>query len=172
MKINNVHERTLGIPAKEAGRAIDRLAGPGDILWPGYRWPAMQLDSPLGEGAAGGHGPVRYAVAEYIPGRRVVFGFSEEGVMAGLDGRHYFEVVPRRNNVLLRHVVEGECGFKTWLLWLLVVGPCHDALMEDALDLAENSLTGGRRSTRLGIRVRMLRRMIARRARKPETSAA
>ncbi len=37
---------------------------------------------------------MRYHVAEYHPGRRVVFQFAADGLTGGLDGRHFFEVVP------------------------------------------------------------------------------
>jgi hypothetical protein len=68
--ICNVHQRSLAVPVAEAGFLIDGLAGPDDRLWPSDRWPAMRFDRPLGVGARGGHGPVRYAVGAYVPGRR------------------------------------------------------------------------------------------------------
>lgn len=161
MKIFNVHERRLSLSVERAGVAIDSLTKKNDCLWPSYRWPAMEFDGPLREGVSGGHGPVKYSVAEYIPGKRIVFSFDESGVVAGIDGRHYFEVVPRRKKVILRHVLEGACSLKDWLLWHLVIGPCHDALLEDGLDLAENTLTGSSKKTRLGLRVKLLRKIIA-----------
>ena len=85
-------------------------------------------------------------------------------MLARFDGRHYFEVVPRRSGAILRHVVEGECGFKDWLIWHMVIGPCHDALLEDGLDLAENALTGASKKSGWGVRVRMIRKALARRA--------
>jgi len=100
----------------------------------------MKLNAPLGKGAQGGHGPVRYTVDEYVPGKRVVFRFDNAGLIAGFDGRHLFEVVPRRDHTILRHVVDAECDFKSWLKWHILVGPLHDALIEDSLDLAERSL--------------------------------
>jgi hypothetical protein len=99
---------------------------------------------------------------EYVPGKRIVFRFDKSGVAAGINGRHYFEVESRREKVILRHVVDGECGFGDWLLWHAVIGPCHDALLEDGLDLAENTLTGSGKITRLSVRVRFLRRILGR----------
>lgn len=162
MKIFNVHERALSVSAEKAGTAIDSLTGKNDFLWPRFRWPSMEFGTPLRTGASGGHGPVKYSVVEYVPGKRIVFSFDETGVVAGIDGRHYFEVVPRRKKVILRHVLEGECGVKDWLLWQLVIGPCHDALLEDGLDLAENTLTGSGKKSRMALRVRLLRKVIAR----------
>jgi hypothetical protein len=152
------------------GRAIDNLAGPDDFLWPRHMWPKMELNAPLGEGASGGHGFVRYSVVEYVPGKRVVFRFDESGVLSGIDGRHYFEVVPRRNNVILRHVVEGEYGFTDWLLWHLVIGPCHDALLEDGLDLAENTLTGSSKKSLWSPWVRIARWGIAKSVSRKKTA--
>ncbi len=111
-------------------------------MWPKSKWPAQAFDGPLGEGARGGHGPVKYTVVEYVPGRRVVYRFDPLGLVAGFDGRHHFEVIPRRRDVLLRHVLEAECDAKTWLKWKVVVEPLHDALLEDALDGAEQRLHG------------------------------
>lgn len=101
-------------------------------------------------------------MVEYIPGKRAVFQFDQAGALAAFDGRHYFEVVPRRDYVLLRHVVEGECRFKDWMLWHLFIGPLHNALLEDGLDLAENSLTASSKVTRSSAWVKCLLYMIAR----------
>ncbi|NLW91343.1 MAG: hypothetical protein GXY34_07055 [Syntrophomonadaceae bacterium] len=91
-----------------------------------------------------------------------MFQFDQAGALAAFDGRHYFEVVPRRDYVLLRHVVEGECRFKDWMLWHLFIGPLHNALLEDGLDLAENSLTASSKVTRSSAWVKCLLYMIAR----------
>ena len=140
MKVLNIHERSMKVEPAEAGGAIDGLSGREDFLWPRHRWPAMRFDGPLAVGASGGHGPIRYSVSEYIPGRRVEFRFSGEGAVAGLDGRHFFEVIPRKGHVVLRHVVDAECDCKSWLRWRFLIGPLHDALLEDALAGADRRL--------------------------------
>jgi hypothetical protein len=138
MRIHNVHERRLHGPVEPVGELVDGLAGPEDRLWPWDKWPPMKLDLPLMVGSDGGHGLVRYAVSEYEPGRRIVFRFHEHGLTKGMIGGHHFEVVDSgEGNVVLRHVIQAECDFKTWLRWAGVIRPLHDALLEDALDRAE-----------------------------------
>jgi hypothetical protein len=135
MKVRNTHERLLDASVQELGRFIDGLAGGDDRLWPHDRWPPMRFDRPLGVGAEGGHGPVRYRVVEYVPGSRIAFGFDpEKGLTRGFQGEHYFELEERVGQTLMRHVIRADCSPTAWLRWLLVVRPLHDALLEDALD--------------------------------------
>lgn len=162
MKVINVHERPFNLAPEQVGKAIDSLAGSSNILWPVAKWVPMELDQGLCVGSSGGHSFIKYTVTEYVPGKRAVFQFDPSGALAAFDGRHYFEVVPRRDRVILRHVVEGECDLKDWLFWHLVIGPMHDALLEDGLDLAENNLTGSSKTTRWSIWIKYLLYMIAR----------
>jgi hypothetical protein len=163
MQIVNVHERILPATIDEVGALLDGLAGPGDRLWPEDLWPGLPLrfDRPLGVGARGGHGPVRYQVEEYEPGRRVVFRFSEK---MGLDGTHRLEVDDSQGVTELRHVLEGRLtNAKAIRRWLLVTRPMHDAVLEDLLDHAELAVTGRvLRPARWSWRVRLLRRLLAR----------
>ena len=161
------------MPPEEAGPAIDGLSGEHDVLWPRDRWPAMVLSPGLRPGARGGHGPVRYHVEEYVPGRRVSFRFDGAGLTAGLDGRHVFELVPRRHHVILRHVVDAECDVKTWLKWRILIGPLHDALLEDALDRFASALPGQPpRPARWSPWVRFLRWAMAKRRKREEARGA
>lgn len=160
MKIYNRHERMIPVPSDEVGTVLDSLSGPVDGLWPNGDWPPMKLDSSLQEGARGGHGPVRYHVTEYHPGRRVVFQFAADGLTGGLDGRHFFEVVPRRDHTILRHVVDAECDLDMWVKWRLLIEPMHDALIEDAFDKAETKVSGSAVTrSRWSLWVRILRGM-------------
>jgi hypothetical protein len=140
MNVRNVHERVLPASTATVGELVNSLSSPDDGLWPRGRWPRMELDAPLGVGARGGHAFVRYHVAEYEPGRRVVFEFDPR---SRVDGHHRFEVDPvDTEHTVLRHVCEARTkGTVTWA-WLLVIRPLHDALVEDALDRAEYSVTG------------------------------
>jgi hypothetical protein len=135
MKIINVHERILDAPVGCVGGLIDGLASDDDRLWPHDRWPAMRFDRPLGVGAVGGHGPIRYVVESYTPGRHIRFRFTEP---KGFDGVHWFEAEPiEAAKTRLRHVIEMQAAGKARLAFAVAIRPLHDALMEDALDRAE-----------------------------------
>jgi hypothetical protein len=138
--MRNVHERALPVPAERVGALLDRLASPEDALWPAPAWPPMRFDRPLAVGADGGHGPIRYHVAEYEAGRRVRF-VTAPG--SGLVGYHEFTVEPDgAERCVLRHVIEGEARGLTALAWPLAVRWLHDAVVEDLLDNAELAVTG------------------------------
>ena len=158
MKFYSIHKRRFDASREAAGALLDGLASENDALWPGDRWPAQRFDRPLGAGAKGGHGPIRYEVAAYEPGRRVDYRFLPEGV--GLSGSHWFEVVPNGDGVVLRHVIDGSAGLLAWLRWQVVFRWLHDALVRDALDNAESKLTGRvERPARYNRWVRLLRRV-------------
>lgn len=166
MRVFNVHQRSFAAPRDGVGRLVDGLASESDALWPHDNWPAMRFPQGLTVGSKGGHGPIRYTVTEVIPGARAAFRFDPEGLAAGFSGSHYFDVVPNRGQVILRHVIDARCGLGTWLKWMIVVRPLHNALAEDALDRAERELTGTvHQPNRWGLWVRTLRSIVARRDR-------
>lgn len=166
MKVFNKHERKISAPAEVLGSILDSLSGPKDRLWPWEAWPPMQFNAPLAMGSSGGHGPIRYHVSEYVPGSRVVFQFDNSGLIGGFDGHHYFEIISRRNNNVIRHVVDAECDFRMWAKWMIIVGPLHDALIEDALDKVEDSFKDGAMKRRQWSPwVRFLRSMLERKRR-------
>jgi hypothetical protein len=162
MKIHNIHERSMTCTSTVMSELLDGLSKPNDRLWPDDRWPAMKLDSSLRVGSSGGHGPVRYRVSEYVPGLKVAFRFDDSGLLAGLDGRHWFEVIPSGEQTVLRHVIEATCNFRTWLSWIAVVAPLHDALIEDAFDRAERAVnSSSRASSEWSVWVRFVRFLIS-----------
>jgi hypothetical protein len=163
LRFYSIHERRYGASPAAAGALLDGLSSREDTLWPGDRWPAQRFDRPLGPGAGGGHGPIRYEVVAYEPGRRVDYRFLPEG--AGLSGSHWFEVVPTEGGVVLRHVIDGRAALLAWLRWQLVYRWLHDALLRDALDNAERELTGHVvRPAQYNAWVRLLRSTVRRRA--------
>jgi hypothetical protein len=137
--IRNVHERVLDATPTEIGALIDGLASDGDRLWPIDRWPAIRLDRPLGVGASGGNGSIRYSVSEYEPGRRVRFRFDPR---LGLIGHHEFAVATGDGRTTLRHALEAIPRGRMRIAWPLIVRWLHDALIEDALDRAETVTAG------------------------------
>ncbi|WP_433505693.1 DUF2867 domain-containing protein [Pseudonocardia halophobica] len=154
--VRNVHERELPAPAEQVWELVDSLGRPGDRLWPAG-WSPMTLDRPLGPGAAGGHGGLRYAVSRHEPGRLVQFTAAPG---QGLDGTHAFVVEPRGpGRCVLRHDLRLRTSGAMRLLWPLAVRPLHDAVLEDLLDTAERALdTGPARPARWSPLVRVLRR--------------
>lgn len=138
--IRNVHDRELAVPAEEAGALLDTMGGPGDALWPVPAWPAMCLDRPLRVGSAGGHGPIRYRVTGYLPGRMLECTF-DPGI--GLIGTHTLTVEPLGpGSCRLRHELRGRLSGTGRLTWPLAIRWLHDALLEDLLDRAERRLGG------------------------------
>ncbi|MFD7449459.1 SRPBCC family protein [Kitasatospora sp. NPDC059827] len=157
MAVLNIHERTIPAPESTVGALLDGLAGPDDRLWPGSDWPPLQLDGPLAVGADGGHGPVRYRVVGYQPGRWVRFRFSGP---RGFDGFHEFTVQPANGGALLRHTIAMRLHGPSRLAWPLAFRWLHDALLEDSLDRAVRACGGAVDSpARWSAPVRLLRRL-------------
>jgi hypothetical protein len=137
MLVRNVHEREFPLPLATVGALIDTLASREDRLWPTGKWPPMRFDRPLAVGAMGGHGPVRYSVEEYRPGRSIRFRFTAP---RGFNGTHRFEVGEREGKTVLRHVIEMRAAGPALLSWPLAIRPLHNAAIEDCFDRATVSL--------------------------------
>lgn len=173
MKVYNRHDRRINTTETVAASILNSLSGPDDRLWPHEKWPLMQLDGSLAPGARGGHGPVRYRMEQFIPGRKAVFRFEPEGLIPDFDGVHYFEVSPEGDCVVMTHVIDVRCGFRQWARWRLLIEPIHDAVIEDAFDKVENSIAGrGEKSSPWSLRVKVLREMRARKRRREERKRA
>ncbi|MFJ3514936.1 MULTISPECIES: SRPBCC family protein [unclassified Streptomyces] len=157
MGVYNVHERLITAKESEVGALIDTLAcGEDDRLWPGRVWEEMEFDRPLGVGAMGGHGPVRYTVAAYVPGTWVRFTFTGP---RGFHGFHEFTVLPvDAERTALRHTIAMRITGLARITWPLAFRSAHDAVLEDCLDLAELACTGTiARKARWSPYVRLLR---------------
>jgi hypothetical protein len=165
--VTNIHERLISAPLPAVGSLIDRLASRDDALWPGDRWPRVSFDRPLGIGAVGGHGPVRYFVEAYEPGRSLRFRFTGP---RGFVGTHGFETEEvGTGKVLLRHALVMRVEGWARLSWPLAFRWLHDALIEDALDRAQSwcESQSAARQRQWSLWVRLLRsgsrRLMARR---------
>ena len=138
MKVLNVHERALSVPLKHIGELIDSLSSGQDRLWQGHCWPRMEFDRSLQVGATGGHGPIRYFVEDYTPGRCIRFRFTGP---KGFDGHHVFRIIElTAGTCILRHTVEMDANGLALISWPFFFRPLHDALIEDALALAQANL--------------------------------
>lgn len=156
----NVHTRDIEAPVERLAPLLDRIGGPDDRLWPAPAWWPMELDRPLGVGADGGHGDIRYHVSEYEPGRRVRFTFDPR---IGIVGYHELALValaPGRTRV--RH--ELVCTTRGSMRLLApIVETLHDAVLEDLLDNAERLATGTVRApARWSLSVRVWRWLLER----------
>jgi hypothetical protein len=141
MQVDNVHTRDIAAGAAEVAALIDGLGTDRDRLWPSARWPTLpfELYGPLAAGSPAGHGPIRYRVQAYEPGRRLTFRFAPGLWLAGTHG---FEIEPlgdRRTR--LTHVLRGRIDPKLLPLWP-IVRRCHDALITDLLAQAERVASG------------------------------
>lgn len=138
--MRNVHSRDLAAPAAAVAPLLDLIGGSGDRLWPTPAWPPLRLDGPLRVGAPGGHGPIRYTVEAYQPGRVIRFRFDP---VVGIDGFHELRLqASGERRCRLIHVIEGRTRGRTRLVWPLALRWLHDALLEDLLDRAEQATTG------------------------------
>jgi hypothetical protein len=141
MSIHSVHSRTLAAPPEAVGELIGDLGSERDVLWPVDKWPTapLEFDRPLGVGADGGHGWIRYRVSAFEPGRRLQFTFAP-GI--GIEGTHEFVVEPAGSG---RTVLIHRLDVRTaW--WMRPLAPVflggHDALIEDLLDRAQIATDG------------------------------
>jgi hypothetical protein len=94
------------------------------------------------------------------------------GRLRTFRGRHYFEVLARREQSILRHTIDVDTDFATWTRWKLLIEPLHDALLEDAFDKAERKagMPAPHRSV-WSLRVHLLRWLVRRQsARKPQAA--
>jgi hypothetical protein len=146
MKVLNVHERELPAPPETVGQLVDDLDG----IWPVNRWPALRWN---GDEAVFGF--MRWNVLERGPGR-LVFDIRSP---RGITGEHRFEVEPAPGGgAVLRHTVHVETHGRGRLTWPLAIAPIHDALLEDVLDRAQESVGGAPVERPFSRRVRLLRR--------------
>lgn len=147
----NVHSRELPVPA---GPFVDRI----QELWPPL-WGKQEFDRPLGVGADGGHGPIRYHCVAYEPGSSITFAF------AGNEGTHTLSA----SGTVLKHELVGNFGFAARLRWAFVIRWLHDACLEDFLDGCERA--AGREPAapaRWSLWVRLVRRGFGLISRQPQ----
>lgn len=166
MKILNIHERELPVPLDRAGALVDSLASREDALWPNHCWPRMEFDRQLQVGAIGGHGPIRYFVDAYAPGRSIRFRFSGPN---GFNGHHVYEVIDvGLERCVLRHTLEMRAHGPAVWSWPIIFRPLHDALIEDSLALAQASLGQTPLIHKWSLWVRLLRWVVSKGRARPQ----
>lgn len=156
--MRNVQQRAIAAPLETVSAILESTSSPNDKLWPSESWPPIELDQGLRVGSRGGHGPIRYSVSQYEPGRRVRF-VPEPGV--GLDGYHEFEISPLPDGrTLVKHTIDARLSGRMRLAWPVAIRWIHEAVLGDLLDKVERNATGQLEhpATRWSPWVRVLRR--------------
>ncbi|MFJ6000910.1 hypothetical protein [Arthrobacter sp. NPDC092385] len=137
--MRNVQQREIGASAAEVGVVLDSLADADDRVWP-TEWPPIELDAGLRVGSKGGHGPIKYSVVEYEPGRRIRLEFSPG---LGIRGYHEFLLEPVGDvRCSVTHTLQGPLSGRMRLLWPLMIRWVHKALIQDLFDNLERGSTG------------------------------
>lgn len=166
--VSDVHSRTVPASAEVVGALLDRLGSDRDPLFPTPVWPPMRFDRPLGVGADGGHGFIRYRVGAYEPGRHIRFDFT--------DGHGWHEVTVQElgpDSCRVEHVLESQLPFLQRLLWSLAIGVVHGTVVEEIFDNIERAATGRVLTpVRRTPRVRLLNRLLWQRPRAVDLPAA
>lgn len=163
MKVRNVHQREMRGSMQQLGEIIKTYGSSNDRMYPFERWPKMQLEGPDGPplvGRIGNRGAARFVMTLYENGERVRYSWKFLKP-AGFDGHHHGEAEEVGNGKLLfRSVIDMNTrGLKATLLWLFVMRPLHDAVVEDSLDKVERELGSSPTVHKWSTWVKFLRRL-------------
>ncbi|MBC8479063.1 MAG: SRPBCC family protein [FCB group bacterium] len=159
MKVLNIHSKVYPVPENRLGFLLDSLSSKNDLLWPRKLWPEIKFNKALSISACGGHGPIRYFVKEYEPGKHIIFQFLGP---RGFNGYHEYETLALNDHQSeLRHSLKMNTGGWARLSWPLIFRPLHDALIEDSLSCAEVHLGLKPSISKWSPYVKFLRRMIS-----------
>ena len=128
----NIHRRVTGGDLAEAAALLAQIASGDDTLWPTWRWPALLLDNGLEVDSLGGHGSVRYRVAD-VESHRVRFVCTSAGPFEG--ERTFLIAQAERGKVEWMHHLDIASTLPPRVLELVV--RLRDGLLEDLFDDAE-----------------------------------
>ncbi|GBC62729.1 hypothetical protein DENIS_3706 [Desulfonema ishimotonii] len=138
MKITNKHTRIIEKPISDVSVLLNSLSSNDDQLWPHENWAPIKLDRELSEGATGGHGPIKYVITEFKPGRKINFRFIEP---SNFQGNHWFELIEKgENKTEISHTIKMNVAATAIIPWLIMIRPTHDALIEDSFDKVQLKL--------------------------------
>lgn len=163
MKVVNIHSRIINQPKEQVAKLLQTLASKEDMVWPNHYWPAMRFKEGLHEGAYGGHGPIRYTINNYQPGKLIQFKFAKP---SGFNGTHTLELSTiSAQQTEIRHEINMYTTGISTFSWLFAIRWLHDALLEDAFDKVENYFSGQNKRTPWNWWVKVLRALL-----KPKTT--
>jgi hypothetical protein len=157
MKVLNIHIRNITQPKSEVAGLFKTLATENDLMLATDKWPPMKLDKGLQIGSKGGHGPIKYFITKYVEDDSITFQFD----LTGFNGFHKFELFEsEKNKTQLKHTIEMTTTWSATLKWAMAIRWLHDAFIEDAFDKVENYFTIDKKSTKWGLWVRLLRKIM------------
>lgn len=160
MRIINIHKRLVYQPKENITQILDSLTSVNDRLWPNEQWPPMIFKHGLAEGAAGGHGPIKYSITKYIPGQLIAFTFIKPAAFSGI---HKFEVTEvEKGQTEIKHTIDMSVSLTGIIIWYTAIKWLHDALLEDCLDKVENNFLSQKKKTEWNSWVRFLRKVFRR----------
>jgi len=155
MKVINIHKRDIARPKVELERLFRTLATDNDLMLATEKWSPMKLDKGLIVGSKGGHGPIKYFVAEFQSDKSVTFQFD----LSGFDGFHRFELSEIGENATeLKHTIDMTTTGAATIKWILAVRWLHDAYIEDAFDKVENHFVDDKKVSPWNLWVKILRK--------------
>ena len=114
MKVINIHKREVQQSKAEIAKLFRTLSTDNDLMLATDKWPPMKLDNGLSVGSKGGHGPIRYSVADYQPEKLITFQFD----LTGFNGFHRFSI----------NELEPAKSITTWTPILVLVGHSNKLL--------------------------------------------
>lgn len=159
MKVINIHKRIIHQPKGKITELMETLSTEKDKVWPFEKWPKMKFKKGKYEGANGGHGPIRYTIKKYIPGKLIQFEFTNP---KGFHGIHKFETIELLDNKTeLIHTIDMITSGVGTLTWMIGVRYLHDALIEDLFDKIENEFDNHNKRTAWSFWVRFLRKLLS-----------
>lgn len=133
----NIHRRVMDGSLDDAAALLAQIGTADDTVWPTWRWPALLLDNGLTVDSLGGHGSVRYRVAE-VESHRVRFVLTSAGPF---EGEHTFALAqPQPGKVAWMHHLDVISSLPDWALRVVV--RLHDGLIEDLFDNVQAQLAG------------------------------
>ncbi len=155
MNVTNIHKRIINQPKENIAPLLKTLSTAQDKVWPNEYWPAIRFREGLVIGSKGGHGIIKYVIQDYIEGEHIAFRFLEP---KGFDGIHKFDIraINKHTTEIKHSIIMRTKGMAT-LKWIIAIRWLHDALIENAFDCIENTVSNSKKFTTWNIWVKFWR---------------